>query len=127
MTNNQLQNCRKTLDKTQKQLAELVGASLKAIQSYEQGWRRIPGHIERQVLFLVYRKKEAGKRRAHCWEQKNCPSERKNKCPAWEFRAGHMCWFVSGTICEGKVLKDWEEKMKICRNCNVLTSMINTG
>ena len=35
---------RKRLNKTQKQLAELLGASLKAVHSYEQGWRAVPGH-----------------------------------------------------------------------------------
>lgn len=42
---------RKKIGKTQKQLAALLGVSLKAIHSYEQGWRSIPSHIERQVFF----------------------------------------------------------------------------
>ncbi|MCK4792980.1 MAG: helix-turn-helix domain-containing protein, partial [Desulfobacteraceae bacterium] len=33
---------RKKLGKTQKQLAELLGTSLKAVHSYEQGWRSVP-------------------------------------------------------------------------------------
>jgi DNA-binding XRE family transcriptional regulator len=43
---------RKKLNKTQKQMAELLGTSLKAIHSYEQGWRTVPVHVERQVYFL---------------------------------------------------------------------------
>ncbi|MBU1234119.1 MAG: helix-turn-helix domain-containing protein, partial [Proteobacteria bacterium] len=31
---------RKKMSRTQKQLAELLGVSLKAIHSYEQGWRK---------------------------------------------------------------------------------------
>jgi len=34
-------------------MAQLLGTSLKAIQSFEQGWRNIPVHIERQMLFLL--------------------------------------------------------------------------
>lgn len=32
---------RRTLGKTQKEVAQLFGISLKAVQSFEQGWRRI--------------------------------------------------------------------------------------
>ena len=46
---------RARLDKTQKQMAELLGTSLKAIHSYEQGWRTVPTHVERQIFFLVSR------------------------------------------------------------------------
>ncbi len=38
---------RARLAKTQKELSELLGVSLKAVQSYEQGWRSVPVHIER--------------------------------------------------------------------------------
>jgi len=41
---------RKRLGKTQKQLAELLGTSLKAVTSYEQGWRTVPAYVERQVF-----------------------------------------------------------------------------
>ena len=46
------------IGKTQKQLSELLGTSLKAIQSFEQGWRKVPVHIERQMLFLLTLKKK---------------------------------------------------------------------
>ena len=46
---------RNKLNKTQKQMAELLGTSLKAIHSYEQGWRTVPVYVERQVYFLVSR------------------------------------------------------------------------
>ena len=48
---------RTKLDKTQKEMAQLLGVSVKAIYSYEQGWRSIPTHAERQVFFLLSRKK----------------------------------------------------------------------
>ena len=44
---------RRYLEKTQKDLAGLLGVSLQAVHSYEQGWRRIPAAVERQVLFLT--------------------------------------------------------------------------
>ena len=45
------------LEKTQKELAELLGSSLKAVSSYEQGWRSIPAHIERQLFFLLIKQR----------------------------------------------------------------------
>ena len=36
---------RKRLSRTQKQIAVLLGTSLKAIHSYEQGWRTVPAHV----------------------------------------------------------------------------------
>jgi len=48
---------------------------------------------------------------------------RKN-CPAWELKAGQICWFINGTICQGKVQKDWNEKIKICRKCKVFKLMV---
>ena len=115
---------RKRLNRTQKQIAELLGMSLKAIHSYEQGWRTVPPHVERQMFFLVSRLAENRESRKPCWWIKKCTTEQKKKCPAWEFKAGKFCWFINGTLCEGQVQKDWKEKMKICRSCEVLRSML---
>ncbi len=46
---------RKRLGKTQRKMAELLGTSLKAVHSYEQGWRSVPGYVERQLYFLISR------------------------------------------------------------------------
>ena len=115
---------RKILEKTQKEIAELMGISIKAVHSYEQGWRKIPSHVERQMFFLLSRARDNEKNLKPCWTVKKCPSERKKQCPAWELQAGKLCWFINGTICEGKVQKNWEEKMKICRQCEVLSSLL---
>ena len=114
---------RKKLNKTQKQMAQLLGTSIKTIQGYEQGWRIVPVHVERQILFLVTRRRYRKPAKA-CWVVKKCSPDRKRECPAWEFRAGTLCWFINGTICEGTVQKDWHEKIKVCRSCEVLTDML---
>ncbi|MFN2352938.1 MAG: helix-turn-helix domain-containing protein [Desulfopila sp.] len=119
MESTKFKQLRKRLGKTQKELAELLGTSLKAICSYEQGWRSIPTHIERQIYFLLSRKADDGSIQKNCWDILDCPDERKHKCPAWEFRSGKLCWFINGTICECKSKKNWEEKIEICRECAV--------
>ncbi len=113
---------RKTLDKTQKEMADLLGISLKAISSYEQGWRNIPGHVERQVLFLSARK--AAKTNLNCWDIMECPPETKQHCPAWEFNAGGLCWFINGTTCSRGTTKSWKEKISVCRKCPVLINQL---
>jgi DNA-binding transcriptional regulator YiaG len=46
---------RQNLNKTQKQMAQLLGTSIKAVTSYEQGWRTVPAYVEGQVFFLLSR------------------------------------------------------------------------
>ncbi len=114
------------LEKTQNQLAQLLGTSPKAIQSFEQGWRNIPPYSERQLLFLLASKNPGNKKRGSiCWVVRNCPPDVKEKCPAWEFHAGHLCWFINGTICHGEVQGNWQRKMKICRTCEVFRSVFD--
>ena len=114
---------RKRLNKTQGQMAQLLGISIKAVHSYEQVWRNIPAHVERQMFFLISRMRGNPAVPKPCWVIKKCPSEKKKQCPAWEFKAGDLCWFINGTICDGTVYKDWQKKMKVCRSCEVLKSV----
>ena len=120
----QFKKLREKLKKTQKQMANLLGVSIKAIHSYEQGWRSIPPHAERQMFFLVSNMRDGSKKRKPCWVIKKCPTKQKKECPAWEFNAGEFCWFINGTICCGDDCKHWEDKMKCCRSCEVLKSIL---
>jgi DNA-binding XRE family transcriptional regulator len=124
MDKKEFSKLRKHLAKTQLQMSQLLGVSLKAIQSFEQGWRNVPVHIERQTLFLVAMKENQNKKKTPCWVMKNCPQETARACPAREFNSGHLCWFINGTYCDGDVQKNWHHKMKLCRNCKVFKSML---
>jgi len=122
MDKKEFAKARKKLEKTQKKLATLLGVSLKAIHSYEQGWRSIPNHIERQLFFLLSSQRRNDLDRQPCWERKNCA--RKEECPAWEFQAGHLCWFMCGTLCDCTSERSCKEKMEVCKKCEVLTSLL---
>ncbi len=124
MDSKEFKKLRKKLNKSQKQMAQLLGVSIKAVHSYEQGWRSVPTHVERQMFFLIFNMRGTRKTRKSCWTIKECPTERKKQCPAWEFKTGKLCWFISGTICEGIVRDSWKEKMKICRSCEVFKSFL---
>ncbi|HFQ80875.1 MAG TPA: XRE family transcriptional regulator [Desulfobacterales bacterium] len=124
MNKKEFAHIRKILGKTQKELAELLGISIKTLHSYEQGWRRIPAHAERQIIFLLSKVSEISGGLKPCWTIKNCPPKRKKACPAWEFQAGKLCWFINGTICECNAQHDWHKKMEVCRKCAVLKSFM---
>lgn len=55
MTADQLKKIRARLGLTQSQLAEKLGVSSKAVQSWEQGWRPVPGPVEK--LMEIFSKK----------------------------------------------------------------------
>ena len=123
MTSDEFSLARKKLAKTQKALSGLLGVSLKAVQSYEQGWRTVPLHVERQIYFLLVNQRKAEQsKRKDCWNLKKCDC--KKGCPAWEFQAGHLCWFLSGTLCDCTAGKDWKDKIEICRECDILSGLL---
>jgi hypothetical protein len=124
MDKKEFSKIRHYLKKTQNQLAQLLGTSPKAIQSFEQGWRNISAHAERQVFFLLALKRYHSKRNKPCWVIRKCPTDIRQNCPAWEFRGGHLCWFINGTICQGEMQGSWQKKIKICRQCEVFRSML---
>lgn len=115
---------RKNLHKTQQEMARLLGMSVKAVRSYEQGWRTIPVHAARQMMFLTVHKYKPLTPQEPCWIVNNCPEDSKTECPAWEFQAGNLCWFVCGTICNGKDCLKWDEKIKICRTCKAFPPVL---
>ena len=124
MGKKEFSRARQYLGKTQSQMAQVLGVSLKAIQSFEQGWRDIPVHIERQILFLLASKKLPSKEERPCWVIRKCLMEIRQNCPAWEFQVGNLCWFINGTICHGRTQESWQKKMKICRQCKVFQTMV---
>ncbi|MBM4332951.1 MAG: transcriptional regulator [Deltaproteobacteria bacterium] len=126
MDNKEFHDYRQKLNKTQKQMAEILGVSLKAVQSFEQGWREVPVHVERQIYFLLSMKSKKGAQKPKaCWDIRKCSLQTRENCPAWEFNAGYLCWFINGTLCQGKPQESWARKMKVCRRCAVFASAMN--
>ena len=62
MESSEFKEFRAKLGKTQAQMAQLLGVSLKAVHSYEQGWRSVPTAVERQMLKNAARNKKASAR-----------------------------------------------------------------
>jgi len=126
MDNKEFLQLRHYLGKTQTQIAQLLGVSSQAIHSFEQGWRKIPTYIQRQLLFLLYLKSKSDESNQACWELNDCPGEWRKDCVAWEYKARNLCWFINGTFCQGKYQDDWGKKIELCLQCEVFISMIPT-
>lgn len=122
MTGTEFATLRKGFKKTQKQMAQLLGVSIKAVHSYEQGWRSVPDHVEKQLLLLAVSVNNRHSGQKACWVVNNCPASVRRQCPAWEFNQGTLCWLINGTICNGTVHKTWKEKIRVCRSCRVLAA-----
>ncbi|MEW6428655.1 MAG: methyl-accepting chemotaxis protein [Thermodesulfobacteriota bacterium] len=90
------------------------------------------GVMVSHLLTTVYGKKRtavpiaAPKSQVTCWEMKNCPTDRRDKCPAYPSR-GNQCWMVTSTLCGGKEQGSYREKMANCRQCNVYVAAHGGG
>ena len=68
-----LKRVRKALGKSQSELAALLGISTRAVQSYEQGWRRLPPYVQRLTgLLLFLKRRKDGPNLSPCWEILEC-------------------------------------------------------
>ena len=117
MTKTEFAHARRILGKTQREMAQLLGTSVKAVSSYEQGWRAVPLHIERQIYFFLSRLTGVTEALQPCWEVNSCSEEVKKGCPAWEFNVGNLCWFISGTFCAKCLTDDPRQKIDMCKRC----------
>jgi transcriptional regulator with XRE-family HTH domain len=91
---------RQALGKSQRELSELLGVSLKAVESYEQGWRNVPTHVERVLYFLLFKLgDDDALEGAPCWEIQDCPPQTREKCVAYVAKEGRYCWFFTGKLC----------------------------
>jgi DNA-binding XRE family transcriptional regulator len=126
MTREQFAKIRRYLKKTQKEMSQSLSVSPKTIESYEGGQRNIPISIQKQLLLLLALKQMATINHIpQCWEIRDCPTNWRNNCDAWEYQAGHLCWLINGTYCDGKYQENWAKKIVICRQCEIMKELIN--
>ena len=118
---------REALGKSQSEIATLLGVSVRAVQSYEQGWRPVPSHVQKTAALLLFlHARSQGHRASPCWKVRACDADARAMCPAYELRAGDICWLVNGTICRGKRQKSWHAKIAKCQACPVTTPWLRT-
>lgn len=120
-----LKDVRGSLGKSQSELASLLGISVRAVQSYEQGWRSCPPYVQKLaglLMYLDWRKTHA--RVQPCWKVRNCPQDKRRTCAAAQFKNGEFCWIITGNCCDGKKQKSWAAKLANCIQCPVMGSWL---
>ncbi len=125
-----LKEIRQTFGKSQKEMADLLGISVRAIQSYEQRWRAIPSSINKLahlLLYLRWRNSDSPKNATPCWEICGCDPADFRQCPAYRYGAGEFCWLVTGDYRQGEKMPSWAAKLEKCRDCPVATSWLSAN
>jgi transcriptional regulator with XRE-family HTH domain len=89
---------RSALGKSQRELAAVLGLSLKAVESYEQGWRKVPDSVERMLYYLRF-KLGGSAGLEPCWELRGCSESDRESCLARAAGEGEYCWFFTGRTC----------------------------
>jgi hypothetical protein len=86
------------LGMTQAKMALPLGITVRALQSYEQGWRPVPHHVweKTALLLLLDWRKENRKAAQLCWRVRGCTRQERKMCPAAAFGAGDLCWLLCG-------------------------------
>lgn len=117
---------RDELGLSQSDLAAMACVSVRAIQSYEQGWRQ-PSEMVGRVLLLLLIAHRNGSNLSDlcCWDHKKCSTELRDRCIAYLTRQGHLCWFFTGTMCAGKRLATWSAKLDSCLACSFMQGLLD--
>jgi DNA-binding transcriptional regulator YiaG len=118
MKKDEFSKIRKKLGKTQKEIAALLGVSVKTVESYEQGLRNIPMNIARLVYFLLFKlnmDKSNGKEL--CWDMNKCPAHIRANCVSWAAKEGFFCWFITGRVCAREKLVS-PDSTNYCFDCS---------
>lgn len=113
---------RKKMGLTQAAVAQALGVSIRAIQSYEQGWREVPTHIMVQLLVLAAAHHTGASERAACWDVTRCPPERQAVCPCRR-TDGRLCWLVSGRVCAAPT-SSGPNDIERCMECAVIKQIL---
>jgi DNA-binding transcriptional regulator YiaG len=120
-----VKSVREELGHSQRAMAALLGVSTKAVQSYEQGWRKTPPHVEQMVLLQVILRRHPDLRRLpRCWRLNKCSKEIRRRCPSAKLKLPGFCWFITGTLCHGGPAGTWTAKRALCLQCEVMKGLL---
>jgi len=119
---------RKKLGLTQVELADLLGVSEQAVQSWESGRRNPSVVAEKALLALIaIHRLEKNPGLPNCWEREGCAKETCKECSVYQLKQGHLCWFITGNSCscKGIALSSWSDKKAFCSECDYFNEIFN--
>lgn len=107
---------------TQAQMAELLGVSAKAVESYEQGWRHVPDRTLRHQLTILSLAREKEDIVPVCWRSLKCPREVRDVCLGYRLTGGRFCWQMASPVCRRR--RTNEDSIDTCLACPVVQHLI---
>ena len=110
---------RECLGMTQAGASRSLGISTKAVESYEQGWRRVPEHALRHLLTLLALRQRYEWNGVPCWEQMHCDESLRHQCTSFRISGGRFCWLVASNDCQRSRQGNVKGVLN-CLNCPVL-------
>ena len=116
-----VRNIRAILGRTQAELAAALGISEKAVQSYEQGWRKTPVRVMMQLLVLLAIHRHMDN--VPCWEIVDCPHARRDDCPSYSIGKGRFCWFIAPEYCHPPQVDEANDILP-CMRCPVIQRLL---
>ena len=116
---------REELRLSQSELAALLGVSPRTIQSNEQGWRKPSSALEKSILLLLIASRQGEDFTSHtCYNTLDCGPETCDQCLIHRSRQGHLCWLLTGNMCKGRRLYNWQDKKQVCGECLFLQTLL---
>ena len=123
-----LKAVRKRMGLSQSEFADLIGVSLRTVQSCEQGWRNPSPSVEKAALLLLMAERHGVDFSGHtCWDSVQCSMGEREACLVYQTRQGHLCWLLSGHICKGIRLHSWDDKKRLCAECDFFRELLPGG
>ncbi|MEI6970956.1 MAG: hypothetical protein WCL44_05505 [bacterium] len=119
-----IRRVRGIIRRTQAELASALGVSVKAVQSYEQGWRTVPPRVMIQLLVLLalYRRQTVAE--VPCWKIHKCAPVHRNVCPGFTVGGGQFCWMIGARACpSGSGGSGWG--VVKCLRCSVVKRLMS--
>lgn len=109
---------RELMQWTQAEAAHFLGVSKKAVESYEQGWRKAPDALWKEFLLIIALKRGYPNGYKRCYEVMRCSPAVREACFCARNMRGLFCWATCQATCmrhlggQGQTIKD-------CLHCPV--------
>lgn len=114
---------REALAWTQAEAAYFLGVSKKAVESYEQGWRKPPRSVCKQMLTLLALQRGYPGDFKPCWEVCHCTPAVRDACFSGRKMGGRFCWLTSTANCHHH-LDGASREQACCFHCPVIQQFV---
>ncbi len=98
-----------------------LGLSIvRKIMEEHRGFVRVKSRVGEGSTFTLYfpYQSEEEDQKTPCWEYMKCGIEKdpSRRCPAYPY-FGRICWAIAGTLCEGRIMGTYAQKIHECHHC----------